>query len=277
LARTAVRRFDLVHAFYISDAWAISLAARLTGRPLILSLMGYPDAESLDAFRCRRAMLVQVGRIARAVHVDTRAAADALREETGIEARVINPGTMMSEFRPDLPRDDRPTVFCAASPADPRKRVPLLVDAFARVRADRPDARLVIATGGATELDPGLRAPGVELVDLDEGGLAAMYARAWTTVLPAAREAFGMVLVESLASGTPAVGMRDGGVPEILDDPRVGTLCETPDPDALANAIERTLELSRTDGVREACRAHAERWDWNDVVVRFEELYLDSL
>jgi len=273
----AIRRFDLVHALHIPDGWAVSSWSRLTRMPLVLSLMGYPDRESLDAYRFRRAMLMRAAEGARAVHVLSEAAGRVLREETGIDATAINPGTDTSAFRLEVPRAESPTVFCAASPADPRKRVPLLVEAFSRVRRSDPEARLVIGAGGSSDGDQRLLAAGVEVVDPGEEELAAHYARSWATVLPSAREAFGLVLVESLAAGTPAVGIREGGVPEILDDPRVGVVSDSAEPEALADAIRRCLELSRRDGTREACRDHARRWDWQRVGPRFESLYRDAL
>lgn len=273
-AALAARRFDLVHALHLPDAWAATWAARLRRRPLIVSLMGYPDAHSLDAFRGRRRMLARAAGRAAAVHVLSDAAMAALRDAAGIEARVINPGTDTAAFRSDAPRAAEPTVFCAASPADPRKRVPLLVEAFRLLREREPRARLVLDAGGAPP-DPMLRSAGIEVVD-ERGGLAARYAGAWVTVLPSEREAFGLVLVESLAAGTPAVGIDDGGVAEILDDPEVGVLCPTADPPALADAIGRGLDLGRREGAREACRAHAQRWDWRNVGPRFEGLYREA-
>ncbi len=277
LLAAARRRFDLVHALHTPDAWAVSWWTRATGRPLVLSLMGYPDRCSLDAFRGRRRMLAQAARRAGAVHCLSVAAAEALRTEAGIEATVINPGTETSDFAVDVSRASAPTVFCAASPSDERKRVPLLVEAFRRLRAHRPDARLLIDAGQSAAEHESLRSDGVELIDARANGLETHYASSWVTVLPSEREAFGLVLVESLAAGTPAVGIRDGGVAEILDEPRVGVLADKADPDALAEAIERGLNLSREDGVRAHCRAHAERWDWRNVGPRFETLYREAI
>jgi phosphatidylinositol alpha-mannosyltransferase len=268
------RRFDLVHALHIPDAWGVSWWSRFSGRPLILSLMGYPDRRSLDSFHGRRRMLTKVADRARAVHVLSDAARRALHDAAGIGATVINLPTNTSAFHVDLPRAEHPTLFCAASPADRRKRVPLLVEAFRLLRERRPDAELRIA-GPLGSADPdSLRAPGVVLVgEVETRLLSVEYARAWISVLPSAREAFGMVLVESLAAGTPAVGTRDGAIPEILDDPRIGVLSEDSAPRALADALDRGLNLSRSDGIRDACRRHAERWDWRHVGPRFEAIY----
>jgi glycogen(starch) synthase len=79
---------------------------------------------------------------------------------------------------------------------------------------------------------------------VDRAGIAAAMARASLFVHPSPRETFGVVAVEALASGLPVVATDSGGVSEILgpnpDD--VGALVAVDDPQALADAIIRTLE-----------------------------------
>jgi len=92
-------------------------------------------------------------------------------------------------------------------------------------------------------------------------------------VLPSEREAFGQVLVESLAAGTPVVGTEGAGAEKILANHEVAVMAERPDPESLALALGRGLELSRSPAVSNACKRHAERWDWTVVGPRFERLY----
>src|SRR5439155_1593557 len=72
---------------------------------------------------------------------------------------------------------------------------------------------------------------------------ARAYAGAWASVLPSVDEAFGLVLIESLAAGTPAVAARSGACPEIIDDDRVGRLFAPDDADDLLRAMEEALDL----------------------------------
>ena len=95
-------------------------------------------------------------------------------------------------------------------------------------------------------------------------------------VLPSRAESLGMVLVESLACGTPVVATRCGGPEDIVDD-RVGMLVPPDDPAALAAGIEQVLDRrDRYD--RGALRAHAlERFGLESVTARYAELYGEVL
>ena len=58
----------------------------------------------------------------------------------------------------------------------------------------------------------------MELANLDAPEpLVDAYRSAWVSALPSHDEAFGLVLAEALACGTPVVGSNDGGVPELID------------------------------------------------------------
>ena len=81
------------------------------------------------------------------------------------------------------------------------------------------------------------------------------YAGADVFVFPSLTDTFGLVLLESLASGTPVAAYPVTGPADVLEGapPGVGTL----DRDLRAAAL-RALAT----GNRAACRAHAERFSW---------------
>ncbi len=122
-----------------------------------------------------------------------------------------------------------------------------LLEALALVRRRR-EAELDIVGDG--ELRSGLRARAAELGLLDavrfhgelpKEEVARLMAQADLFVLPSLHETFGCVLIEAMASGLPSVATRVGGVPEVLP-PEAGPLVAPRDPEALAEAIEATLE-----------------------------------
>jgi glycosyltransferase involved in cell wall biosynthesis len=104
------------------------------------------------------------------------------------------------------------------------------------------------------EIRPLLDVPGVEFVDeIGEAEKDEFMGNAAALLFPIDwPEPFGLVMIESLARGTPVVAWRCGSVPEVISDGKTGFICD--DLDAAVRAVERVGELSR-----EFCRAEFER------------------
>lgn len=271
------RRYDVVHAFQIADAWAAVHAHRLLGGPpVVFSFHGIPTARSLGSRRYRVPMLRRVIACASAVTVLSEAAAEPLRRHLGEEPRILPGAIFCEDFEVEIERAEAPTLVCAASLADPRKRGELLLRAFEQLRRRRPAARLLLAGGDdpfAAGSMPALPR-GAERIAADRTEvLARAYASAWASVLPSVHEAFGLVLLESLAAGTPAVAARSGASSEVLTAGAPAALYEPDDEGALVRAMEEVLELASRPDVSDACRRAARVWDWSAVAPRYEALY----
>ena len=96
---------------------------------------------------------------------------------------------------------------------------------------------------------------GVEVIaaSSDPGELGALYASSWVGVLPAVEEAFGLVLVESLAAGTPVVADDSGAGPEILaGDERIGRIFAPRRPGGARRGDRRRRSSSPTTRRRRA-------------------------
>jgi glycosyltransferase involved in cell wall biosynthesis len=269
---------DLAHAFFPTDA----VAAVRCARPAVFSYMGLPDRPVLADRRAKLRVLERVVKGSDAVIVLSDAAADGMRRWFGIEPRVIYPGVDLDEFFPDpAARAPEPTIFCAAAPDDARKRVALLAAAFQLVRRERPDARLVLIRprDPATIRLYGLDLDGIELIDpVDEPAkLAPMYRQAWVSALCSYREAFGVVLIESLAAGTPVVGARSGAIPEVLGDEPVGLLFDGDDPREVARTLLDGFELAADPATAAACRARASAFSTARTADAHVELYRELL
>ncbi len=212
---------------------------------------------------------------AAAVSALSEAAAEPLRRYALAEPEILPGGVVLSDYAGPVERPAAPVLLCPASlggPAQARRAARRRVRAGCGRRA--PDARLVLAS------DPGPLGGGADAgievaIARDTAALAAAYRSASATVLPSDDEAFGLVLVESLAAGTPVVAARSGACPEIVDDERVGRLFEPGDPADLARALAEAIELASDPATAEACREHARRWDWARVVERYEAFYAD--
>ena len=265
---------DLAHAHYPTDVVAAARWAGASGRPVVFTYHGIPQRSVLASRRLRVRVLEAALAAPDAIVVSSRAAAGAMRRWLGVTAEPIHPGVALDLFSPGGERAEDPTVFCAAAVDDARKRIPLLVGAFARVRRRLPAAKLVLLRPRdralAAEYE---RVDGVTLMDpvTDPAALADVYRRAWVSALTAYDEAFGLVLAEALACGTPVVGTRDGGIPEVVGDAPVGALFERDDEDSLVRALREGLDLARAGGIAAACRARAETFG----VTRFADAHLE--
>jgi glycosyltransferase involved in cell wall biosynthesis len=264
---------------FATDAQAAARWSQRTGRPSVFSFMGIPTPLGLSEFRGTRRLIESATRRCSATTALSNAAAEGFRRHLGVEARVIHPGVDTQAFQPGHPRSEYPTIFFGGDLTEPRKRAGLLVEAFTLVRREHPRARLVLSRPrDTTAAHPYAAVPGVELADVDDRtALARVYGDAWVSALPSVYEAFGLVLAEAMACGTPAVATDDGGMPEVIDRASVGRLFQGDDPAALARALLEGLELSRTPETARACRQRAEELSIDRCVEAHLALYEELL
>lgn len=157
-----------------------------------------------------------------------------------------------AEFRPGLAgrfRDhvgipsDAPLVG-AAGRLDTWKGFDVLLDAYARAKAARPDMHLVVAGGpvvGKEHVAAALAERAARLDDVHWLGprsdMPELFADLDLFVLPSTEpEPYGLVAVEALASGVPVVVTAAGGPPEILVRAAAGAGSAVPAGDATALA-----------------------------------------
>lgn len=129
-----------------------------------------------------------------------------------------------------------------------RKGGDVLLDAFRRVRAELPDAQLlVVGPQQPVAEGEGITFLGFLNKDTPEGwaALQAAYRRADVFCLPTRFEPFGIVFVEAMHFGLPCIGTRVNAVSEIIVDGETGFVVPPDDAAALA---ERLLTVLRDRG-----------------------------
>jgi len=272
--RLARGRYDVANAFHPAYAWAAHRARSLGGPPLVFSFHGIPERGYLVQRRYRLEQMSAVVRSAAECTVLSEAAAERFRRYLLRSPVVLPAGYFAEKFSVDASRAKDPTMVCAASLDDSRKRGDLLLGAFSRLRQRRGDVRLDLVRPAGSDV-PDLRLPdGARWVEAkDTEDVAVAFRRAWASVLAAVGEALGLVMIESLAAGRPVVAAKSGAGPELVDEGRTGALFEPDDEAALTAAMERALSLADSPTVEEACRARAMPYEWSRLIDRHEALY----
>jgi glycosyltransferase involved in cell wall biosynthesis len=133
------------------------------------------------------------------------------------------------------------------------KGVDIFLDAAARVLAQCPDTKFVVAGDGPdrAELDAlidklGIREPVRMLGRCDD--MPALYASLDIMVSASRREGLPIAILEGMASRLPLVATAVGAVPTVIQDGSTGVLVPAEDPESLATAI---VELLRDPAKRE--------------------------
>jgi phosphatidylinositol alpha-mannosyltransferase len=279
LKHLATHRYDVVHALVPSGG----LAAVLALQPSVYSVLGHPSPTNPVGPAWRQGLLRRAVRVTRVPAALSSSAADGIEALTGRRPLVLPPGVRTADFAPREYTPDAPVrLLFNAFAGDPRKRLGLLLTAMPAVLEQLPDARLALGGGGDAEpafdlLDAGVRRAVEPVVDdLGAGSLQDVperYRQATISVLPSVDEAFGLVLVESLACGTPVVCSRSGGMPEIVDGGAVGAVCTPDDAASLARSVLDAVRMAGEPGSSARCSAHARRWDWDAVGPLHERAY----
>jgi glycosyltransferase involved in cell wall biosynthesis len=158
-------------------------------------------------------------------------------------------------FRDESPRGDY--LLYPARPW-PHKNHARLYAAFAQVRRERPELRLVLTGEG----DFGNVPDGVDVrgrVSTDE--LVALYRGAAAVVFPSLYEGFGMPVVEAMACGCPVACSNVTSLPEVVGD--AARVFDPRDVDAIAAAIDEVLRHPEPFVARGLERAKLFTWDAN--------------
>jgi glycosyltransferase involved in cell wall biosynthesis len=281
------RRPDVVHTHgyplgYVLPAW---LASRRS--------VGVHTVHTLASRETRPGPSRALHRIGlragvRAVSV-SEAVARSVRETYGVTGLVIRNGVDLARFAtPAVERaawrgangfEDGDLIVATAARLEDEKGPLDLLDAFARVAAEEPRARLAWAGAGRRhgEVVAAARRLGLaERVRLlgQRDDVPDLLHAADVFALASHYEGLGLALVEAAAAGLPAVATRVGGVPEVVRDGDSGVLVPAADPAAFAAALGAMLadpgRRARMAGrAREAARGFA----LQPMVQAYETLY----
>lgn len=128
------------------------------------------------------------------------------------------------------------------------KGVPILLEAFARLRARLPDARLTLVGDGPARPELEARAAELGVADavrfmgyLSQDEVTAQLARSDLFALPSFAEGVPVVLMEAMATSLPVLATRIAGIPELVEDGVSGRIVAPGDLEAFAAAMVELL------------------------------------
>jgi glycosyltransferase involved in cell wall biosynthesis len=286
--------FDVVQLVAGSPAFAY--VARDVRVPVLLQCATMVDVERNSLLRgagpktaWRRLMTRIVARMdekgvhhADVIMVENAWMLDRLAKIVGpSRVRLSPPGVDTRAFRPDG-EGEHQSVLAVGRLDDPRKNITMLMHAFELVRRKLPEARLVLAgerppTDDVLQLSRRLKiADAFDLrLSLPEHELARLYRSATVFALSSNEEGLGIVALEAMASGVPAVCTRCGGPETSVIDGETGFLVDIGDVDAFADRLVRVLSSrALRDRMGRTARRHMEQnFSLERTGARFLEAY----
>lgn len=163
----------------------------------------------------------------------------SLLEDYGVDparVHVVGAGPNVVPVRRPAP-DRSPRILFIGKHFAP-KGGPELLEAFALVRRQHPEARLsVVSSSCPSPLPPGVDFHGI----VSREALTRLYEAASVFALPTLREAFGLSLLEAMSFALPVVASGIEAIPEIVADGETGILIPPRDASALARALSELL------------------------------------
>jgi glycosyltransferase involved in cell wall biosynthesis len=244
---------DLVHAHMYRAEVVGTRAAVAAGTPVIMATVHSSRVRAPDDVAALAALTPAMDRLI----VPSSSIAAKVRGEGrgGARFAVIPNGVDLSRFaapappcglRRELGVPAEAPVIGVVARLEAEKGHAVLLEAWPRVAAAVPDARLVIvgegseceALRGRVGAMPREAARRVVFTGRRDD-VAALTAELSVAVLPSLREAQGISLLEAMARRVPVVASAVGGIPEVVTDGVSGLLVPPASPDALADALVR--------------------------------------
>ncbi len=213
---------------------------------------------------------------ATSVLVNSAYSRESLYRAYGINAHVAYLGVDLKKFQPlGIAKGN---FVLSVGAIHPLKGFDFLLHSLALIEADRRPRLCIVGNAVFAQehayLEKLADDLGVQVTfrtEVSDGELLTLYNQALFTVYAPVMEPFGFVSIESMACGTPVVGVREGGLRETVLDGETGILTDR-DPRQFAQAVKSLVydqERRQIFGLRG--RAYVEeRWSWERSVLNLE-------
>ena len=213
-------------------------------------------------------------------------AADTVKRYLDVDCRVIPNGVDLEWYaggRPIARFDDGVPNLLFVGRLDPRNRLEVLLEAFARVRRHRR-ARLIVLGGGLPHAGYEAMVPRELRADVCFEGTVLRrqpdyYQSADVFCFTASIASTPSTVIEAMAAGKPTVAFAIDGLDRVIAHGEEGLVVADGDATAMAQAIETLLDdpaLRRRLGLKARARAAAQ-FSWTRLAAEIERYYGDLL
>ncbi|MEZ3144867.1 glycosyltransferase family 4 protein [Halobaculum sp. MBLA0143] len=295
----AFRDHDVVHVNYASLGLPALYRSLAGDTPFVYTLHHYDDPEEIaesTSLRLKYALdlgvcLPAMGRSGRLVTVSEHNRRE-VRESLGLSPDVVPHGIDPAPYRRvdadgvraeyGLAEESRLLLFVGKFHG--YKDATTVVETFDRLRSEGRDVELVMLSGGGKR-DEAVRRRLADspwrdhtrlVTEVTDRRLYRFYDAADVFTLPSRNEAFGLVFLEAMASGTPVVAVNAGAAPEVVGD--AGRLVPPGDTEAFVGGVRDVLDDD--DMAAEMCRRgreRVERFSWRRAAEAYVEIYREVL
>lgn len=298
LAGRRESRYDLIHAHYWLSGLATLPVAIEFGLPFVQSfhtvaamknaaLAPGQAPESEQRVRTEMYLANQASALVAGSAAEVSALIDQVRSPAdrvwvippGVDIDLFTPGragAAGARVRSELAIAPGRPIIAVVGRVQPLKDQELAIRVLAELHALRGSAPVLVIAGEATPGEHGyaafLQSVAAELGVLDgvrfagalsREQLADLLAAAILTLVPSHSETFGIVALESAASGTPVIAFRGGGLVESVSAGASGLLVDSRDPRAWAQVTAGLLgDGTRLDRLSGDARDYAEGFTW---------------
>lgn len=277
--------YDLVHAHWVIPQGIVQSWFK---KPYILTGHG-GDIMSMNKGFLKDLKKTAFEKAKQVVVVSKQLSAKVREIAPEIESKVISMGCDTTMFLPAYRKEnyfnqnDRKVILFVGR-LEEVKGVEYLIDAMQYI-----DAKLVIAGSGSLEQDLKRRAEAygdrveflgakthAELRDIYPS--ADVFVMSSVTTQKGAKEGFGLVMLEAMASGVPVVAFSSGGIPQLITHDVNGLLCEEKDVKTLAENINKVLgdEELRNRLIQNGNKTVKE-YDYKEIAKKYSEIYLSAM
>ena len=280
VSATRVRRwihdggFDVLH-LHSPETLSLPLLALFNARGPMVATFHAANPRSRLMALLQSPLQVQMEKLNGRIAVSP-AARRTIVEHLGGDAVLIPNGVHVQRFATAEPLPGWPPATGALGFVgrvdEPRKGLPVLLEAFALLGRSHPDVQLLVAgPGAARDLPTNVTMLG----QVSDSVKAQVFRSVDVFVAPnTGGESFGIILLEAMAAGTPIVASDIDAFRRVLGDGQAGALATVADAESFAHACASLLdEPARRRRLAEAGRRAVGRYDWSVVAAEVVHVY----